>query len=107
MRRITRFPGLLLPVSLIAVGFALFGAAPALAQEYILPPVSGVYETYSPVIAAPAAPVIPYYSYRVAAPVYGPVYEYGPAPYLVPSTTVIRQRTFFGPRRVRTIYRAW
>jgi hypothetical protein len=93
-------------VPLFAVGFALLGTGPALAQEYVLPPASGVYQTYAPVVPDAVAPVIPYYSYRIAAPVYGPVYEYGPAPYLVPST-VIRQRTFFGPRRVRTIYRAW
>lgn len=95
----------MLAVGLFAVGLALAAAAPAKAyqvEEYVLPPATGVYETYSPI-----APVMPYYSYRVAAPVYGPVYQYGPSPYYVPSTSVIRERTFFGPRRVRTIYRAW
>ena len=102
--------------SLLALGLVFVCGAPALAaspsnapvrqvayqvEEYVVPPAGVVYDTYSPVV-----PAVPYYSYRVAAPVYGPVYQYGPSPYYLPSTTVIRQRAFFGPR-VRTFYRGW
>src|SRR5262245_58059679 len=75
------------------------------AEEFGALPPGVVYESYSPV--APVAPVVPYYSYRVGGPVYGSVYGYVPGPYYVPGPTVIRQRTMFGPRRVRTVYRYW
>ncbi len=75
-------------------------------EEFVAPPAVPAYEAVVPVpTLGPIVP--PFYSYPYGGPVYGSVYGYVPGNYYVPAPTVIRQRTMFGPRRVRTVYRYW